>query len=569
MRQNDQREPESTERRTTPPVTAAHQAMAARAGTLLGPGALLDLQRTVGNTVAAGMIARRRDDAVQEYSVQRSEVEQELRRPGHPLDHAVRSEMETRLGADFSEVRVHTGPSAHTAAESVRARALTTGSHIVFQNGHYNTTAAGKHTLAHELTHVLQQRSGPVPGADRGDGVTVSDPSDACERAAEASADRVMRTSAPVQRTHAESVGTSARTAPNTVQRSAWVDGTRVDPADSGLSSEMKELAGDQDIRAYKSDDEFREHADKKTDYLGNLTDGDFEGTWVRFHPDRVNVLGEKHGFITLPDVLRAVRSSSFIYEAFTTDDLTKQPNTKNAYLAELGPVLENFHGIDLNSTSDYWQHGAEPLDPKLGEAMSLLIPRLRQPAELEKLTSEGEDSHFGHVAQRFLKITWQRSRDSQSRGKPGTKTDLSRSYTRAKKQKGFDEFVTKLPVGGHIGDAFNGLDKKERRKYAELLADYLEDFVKEVVQSKSMTPEEAAPELKRRRDEHLGYTVEQAAMNGVRYVGMGWDHYNELEKLLGDDSRFNFVDMAKSSGLDGLSQFISETSLLRSEAGG
>jgi hypothetical protein len=51
--------------------------------------------------------------------------------------------------------------------------------------------------LAHELTHVVQQRSGPVDGTDAGGGVKVSDPSDRFEREAVANADRVM-SAAPV-----------------------------------------------------------------------------------------------------------------------------------------------------------------------------------------------------------------------------------------------------------------------------------------------------------------------------------------------------------------------------------
>jgi hypothetical protein len=45
---------------------------------------------------------------------------------------------------------------------------------------------ADRHTLAHELTHVIQQRQGPVAGADNGAGLKVSDPSDRFEREAEA-----------------------------------------------------------------------------------------------------------------------------------------------------------------------------------------------------------------------------------------------------------------------------------------------------------------------------------------------------------------------------------------------
>lgn len=131
--------------------------------------------------------------------MQRSAVHEVLRAPGRPLDEPVRADMESRLGADFSDVRVHTDASAHTSAESVNAHAYTSGSHIVFQRGRYNTSsAAGRHTLAHELTHVIQQRNGPVAGTDRGDGTKVSDPSDRFEREAEANAYRAL--SASVQR---------------------------------------------------------------------------------------------------------------------------------------------------------------------------------------------------------------------------------------------------------------------------------------------------------------------------------------------------------------------------------
>ena len=51
--------------------------------------------------------------------------------------------------------------------------------------------------LAHELTHVVQQRSGPVDGTDAGGGIQVSDPSDRFERDAVANADKVMSGPAP------------------------------------------------------------------------------------------------------------------------------------------------------------------------------------------------------------------------------------------------------------------------------------------------------------------------------------------------------------------------------------
>jgi len=114
--------------------------------------------------------------------------------------------MEGRLGAGLSDVRIHTDSTAHRAAEAVSARAFTTGSHIAFQRGQYDpASGAGRQTLAHELAHVLQQRSGGVAGTDAGDGIRVSHPSDRFERAAETTAQRAMaghaRPAAPAART--------------------------------------------------------------------------------------------------------------------------------------------------------------------------------------------------------------------------------------------------------------------------------------------------------------------------------------------------------------------------------
>jgi len=113
---------------------------------------------------------------------------------GSPLAPAVREDMESRLGADFSDVRIHTGGTAASSASAVGAHAYTVGRDVVFGAGKFDTTStAGRTMLAHELTHVVQQRSGPVSGTPTGDGVSVSDPGDRFEREAEANAVRVMR----------------------------------------------------------------------------------------------------------------------------------------------------------------------------------------------------------------------------------------------------------------------------------------------------------------------------------------------------------------------------------------
>jgi len=79
--------------------------------------------------------------------------------PGTPLDHATRAYMERRIGDDFGDVRVHTGRQATLAARTLGARAYASGSHIVFGADRYDPVSpTGRRVLAHELTHVAQQK---------------------------------------------------------------------------------------------------------------------------------------------------------------------------------------------------------------------------------------------------------------------------------------------------------------------------------------------------------------------------------------------------------------------------
>lgn len=151
----------------------------------------MSLQRTIGNAAVARMVEEEGERSAfgpeNPQPVQRATVHAVLRSPGRPLDEPVRTEMEARLGSDFSDVRVHDDSAARTSAAEVGARAYTSGHHVVIGAG-----GADPHTLAHELTHVIQQRKGRVAGTDNGDGLRVSDPSDRFEREAEANARRAM-----------------------------------------------------------------------------------------------------------------------------------------------------------------------------------------------------------------------------------------------------------------------------------------------------------------------------------------------------------------------------------------
>jgi hypothetical protein len=87
-------------------------------------------------------------------------VHEALRSPGQPLDASTRGEMESRFRQDFSQVRVHTDSLAAESAQSVKAEAYTVGHKVVFGAGRYEPASAeGRRLLAHELAHVLQQRT--------------------------------------------------------------------------------------------------------------------------------------------------------------------------------------------------------------------------------------------------------------------------------------------------------------------------------------------------------------------------------------------------------------------------
>ncbi|MDH4474086.1 MAG: DUF4157 domain-containing protein [Fluviicola sp.] len=78
---------------------------------------------------------------------------------GTPLGDDTRNEMETGFGADFSKVKVHTGTDAERMSEGLNAQAFTHENDIFFNKGKYDPKSKeGKHLLAHELTHTIQQK---------------------------------------------------------------------------------------------------------------------------------------------------------------------------------------------------------------------------------------------------------------------------------------------------------------------------------------------------------------------------------------------------------------------------
>ncbi len=75
---------------------------------------------------------------------------------GAPLPKDFQGKMENAFSADFSAVRVHQGPQP----ASIGAKSFAHGNDIFLAPGTSPATPAGQKLLAHELTHIVQQRAG-------------------------------------------------------------------------------------------------------------------------------------------------------------------------------------------------------------------------------------------------------------------------------------------------------------------------------------------------------------------------------------------------------------------------
>jgi hypothetical protein len=139
---------------------------------------------SVGNRAFGQLIGRAPGDGIMPDGVVHPDVASTIATSngsGHTLDSDARERLAPHVGDPLTDVRVHTDPTADALARSVSARAFTTGTDVYFAAGEYRPgTADGDSLLAHELTHVTQQRGAPTSGP-----LTVSEPGDAMETEAD------------------------------------------------------------------------------------------------------------------------------------------------------------------------------------------------------------------------------------------------------------------------------------------------------------------------------------------------------------------------------------------------
>jgi len=169
-----------------------------------GQGSVMaNLQQSVGNRAVQRLVQR--DQGIAQSGGQLSpetsdRIDRETGR-GRPLDEGVQREMGHTMGHDFSNVVVHTDEEAHTLNRELDSHAFAVGNDLFFREGNYDPHSKdGKELIAHELTHVVQQREGEVEESG-GSGLNVNKPGDAHEQEADslakkaASGDKIQRDS--------------------------------------------------------------------------------------------------------------------------------------------------------------------------------------------------------------------------------------------------------------------------------------------------------------------------------------------------------------------------------------
>lgn len=151
---------------------------------------LAHLHRHIGNQGVQRLLAQRSGEGGAELDAETTSRIDRARGDGHPLDRSVQGEMSQAMGHDLSGVRAHTSREADSLSRRLGAKAFTTGQDIFFRQDAYDPqSTSGQELIAHELTHVVQQGTGTVAGGGK---MTVSEPGDAFEQQANATASAVV-----------------------------------------------------------------------------------------------------------------------------------------------------------------------------------------------------------------------------------------------------------------------------------------------------------------------------------------------------------------------------------------
>ena len=448
------------------------------------------------------------------------------------LPSQLKAGMESLSGIDMSDVKVKYNSDK---PKQLQAHAYAQGSEIHLGPGQ-------EQHLPHEAWHVVQQKQGRVQATTEANGAAIND-----NPGLEAEAD-AMGSKALQMKQQPGNLSTKAISANAPAQRRAFINGKQVGTNDKQLNPAMKDFVADTAIRDYKSYSEFKKHAAGKTDYIGNIQGSAKAGTWVRYSPKGINILGENHTLVKLNNVTQGVNSTNFIHERFSSDKLDKGSELEQAYLDE---NKEEFASFGVAGSKDKQQYGSESLFPKMGYALMLGLPYFQKKADISGISAPG---YLGKPLQTYVRLASAHAADVHQKVVADEKAKKKVSAPKKKLSATFMKMeaplrmlVAQFKEGGYLGDTLSiKMNKPMFAHLAELTIAFTDVMVeKAATESSSRLSKKDRKKLLAKgandqeketlfydwRNHHFEDQVRKAARNGVRYAGMGQNHLKYLAK--------------------------------------
>lgn len=477
-------------------------------------------------------------------------------------DNDLKEQMGAQHGVNLSKHKEHPNSSF---PGKMGALATIQGKDIHYAPGHY-TEKVRKHEFGHAIDNALN-------GTPEGDQVIDGQMVDTSrEKAADKIAD------APVQQVAQNSkqgLETPENISQPIVQRYAFVNNQQITSIKDDFTPTMKGFVTDEKIRNYENEAEFKDHSEKKTDYIGNLNNG----TWVRFEPSKTNILGERHDQIKLEEVMPAVNSKNFIYEPFVTDDLSNFPKMKARYDQKHKEKAQET-GIKQDT---FQNHGLESMIPKLAFGVASLLNMMKYEENTGTKIPTLRKGHAGKAFQSGLIDFWAFAQDCVLQYSNETLPEIEPLDEELQNSE-LGSFIQDLlsPQSEYLGVNLDGLghDKEgvieDIIRFLEPLTDLMQALSKqdELVSQNSEMAAKSTQGLQGQaqanffndwRNLYFAQNTQKAITQKTRYVGMGHAHLEHLMKNQLISGNYETYNM--QTGGDALNNFITETAKLASNA--
>jgi hypothetical protein len=285
--------------------------------------------------------------------------------------------------------------------------------------------------------------------------------------------------------------------------------------------------------------------------------------TWLRFQPGGLNLIGEVHETAwSLRPILAAVNSKSFISEAIASEEPPAGSQLETAYDAR---NADRYKDLGIDKEKDKTRFGAEPLPPKLGYAMTGLVPYLNlgtgtgdDDKNVHRLTRDNKshgvvDNYVGELFLSMLKMSWAHASDARMAvaaftmggvAIPPRLDALAKVVAAVEGELG--PYITRLPVHGWLGDT---LAAPANAKLLPPLVRFVQALIGMLTETAIADPGSGLDAKQKtkfagttsnddKQDMFLGWrnrglhrSVVDAAGRHVRYASMGFNHIAPLVK--------------------------------------